>query len=265
MTGFGKGTALVTGASSGIGAIYADRLARRGHDLILVARNRERLHALADRLVNETSCSVEVVGANLTDKADLTRVEKILQTDTNLTVLVNNAGVGATGSLLESDVDAMEQMIALNVVAPMRLTYATIPAFVKRGGGAIINIASAVGVAPELLNGVDGASKAFVLAFSLSLHKELAQSHVRIQAVLPGATATDFWETAGTPLDQLPSQMVMKADALVDAAIAGFDHGELSTSPSLPDVSDWEAFESARQKMIPLLSLSTPAARYRAM
>jgi uncharacterized protein len=162
-------------------------------------------------------------------------------------------------------VDAMEQMIALNVVAPMRLTYATIPAFVKQGGGAIINIASAVGVAPELLNGVYGASKAFVLAFSLSLHKELAQSNVRIQAVLPGATATDFWETAGTPLDQLPSQMVMKADALVDAAIAGFDHGELITIPSLPDVSDWEAFESARQKMIPLLSLSTPAARYRAM
>jgi uncharacterized protein len=263
MTAFGKGTALVTGASSGIGAIYADRLARRGHDLILVARNRERLHVLAKRLANETRRSVEVVGANLTEKADLARVEEILRTDVTITVLVNNAGVGATGPLLESDVDAMEQMIALNVVAPMRLTYAVVPAFVRQGGGAIINMASVVGIAPEVLNGVYGASKAFVLAFSLSLHKELAGSNIRIQAVLPGATATDFWDKAGTPLDQLASKSVMKADAVVDAAVAGFDHGELVTIPSLPDVADWEAYEAARQKMIPELSLSTPATRYR--
>jgi hypothetical protein len=264
MTAFGKGTALVTGASSGIGKIYADRLARRGHDLILVARNRERLDVLAKRLASETGRSVEVVAANLTEKADLARVEEILRSDATITVLVNNAGVGATAPLLESDVDAMEQMITLNVVVPMRLTYAVVPMFVRQGGGAIINMASIVGIAPEALNGVYGASKAFVLAFSLSLHKELAESNVRIQAVLPGATATDFWETAGTPLDQLPSKIVMKADAMVDAAFAGFDQGELVTIPSLPDVADWEAYEAARQKMIPELSLSTPAARYRA-
>ena len=262
MTCFGKGTALVTGASSGIGKIYADRLARRGHDLILVARNRERLDALAKHLMSETGRSVEVVGANLTEKADLARVEHILRSDTTITVLVNNAGVGATGPLLESDVDAMEQMIALNVVAPTRLTYAVVPAFVRQGGGAIINMASIVGIAPEALNGVYGASKAFVLAFSLSLHKELAESNIRIQAVLPGATATDFWEIAGTPVDQLPSIIVMKADAMVDAAFAGFDQGELITIPSLPNVADWEAYEAARQKMIPELSLSSPAARY---
>ena len=264
MMTFGKGTALVTGASSGIGKIYADRLAHRGHDLILVARNRERLDALAKRLVKETGRSVEVVAANLTEKADLARVEDILRSDATITVLVNNAGVGATAPLLESDVDAMEQMITLNVVVPMRLTYAVVPMFVRQGGGAIINMASIVGIAPEALNGVYGASKAFVLAFSLSLHKELAESNVRVQAVLPGATATDFWETAGTPLDQLPSKIVMKADAMVDAAFAGFDQGELVTIPSLPDVADWEAYEAARQKMIPELSLSTPAARYRA-
>ena len=262
MTCFGKGTALVTGASSGIGKIYADRLAHRGHDLILVARNRERLDALAKQLMSETGRSVEVVGANLTEKADLARVEHILRSDTTITVLVNNAGVGATGPLLESDVDAMEQMIALNVVAPTRLTYAVVPAFVRQGGGAIINMASIVGIAPEALNGVYGASKAFVLAFSLSLHKELAESNIRIQAVLPGATATDFWEIAGTPVDQLPSKIVMKADAMVDAAFAGFDQGELITIPSLPNVADWDAYEAARQKMIPELSLSSPAARY---
>lgn len=262
MTAFGKGTALVTGASSGIGKIYADRLACRGHDLILVARNKERLGELAKRLISQTGRSVEVVGANLTEKADLARVEDLLRSDTTITVLVNNAGVGATGPLLESDVDAMEQMIALNVIAPTRLTYAVVPAFVRQGGGAIINMASIVGIAPEVLNGVYGASKAFVLAFSLSLHKELSESNIRIQAVLPGATATDFWETAGTPVDRLPSKIVMKADAMVDAAFAGFDQGELITIPSLPDVADWEAYEAARQKMIPELSLSTPAARY---
>jgi short-subunit dehydrogenase len=262
MTGFGKGTALVTGASSGIGAIYADRLARRGHDLILVARNRERLQVLAERLMDETH-SVEVVGANLTEKSDLARVEEILRNDPSITMLVNNAGIGATGPLLESDVDAMEHMIALNVVAAMRLTYAVVPAFVKQGGGAIINIASVVGVAPETLNGVYGASKAFVLAFSLSLHKELAESNIRVQAVLPGATATDFWDIAGTPVSRLPGKVVMKADVMVDAALAGFDQGELVTIPSLPHVADWNAFEAARQKLIPHLSLSAPAARYR--
>jgi hypothetical protein len=148
-------------------------------------------------------------------------------------------------------------------VALTRLTYAAVPAFIKQGGGAIINIASVVAVAPELLNGVYGASKAFVLAFSLALHQELSGSNVRVQAVLPGATATDFWETAGKPVDQLPSRMVMKPDAMVDAAMAGFDQGELITIPSLPDLGEWAAFESARQKMIPHLSLSLPAARYR--
>src|SRR5215207_6267144 len=137
-------------------------------------------------------------------------------------------------------------MIALNVVAPMRLTYAVVPAFVRQGGGAVINMASVVGIAPEVLNGVYGASKAFVLASSLSLHKELAGSNIRIQAVLPGATATAFWETAGTPVDQFLSKSVMKADAMVDAAFAGFDQGELVTIPSLPNVADWEAYEAAR-------------------
>jgi short-subunit dehydrogenase len=262
MTRFGKGTALVTGASSGIGAIYADRLAHRGHDLILVARNRERLSALAQRLTDETGRSVEVVGANLIEKPDLARVEQILRSDASITALVNNAGVGATGPLLESDIDAMEQMMALNIVALTRLTYGVVPPFMRQGGGAIINIASAFGIAPESLNGVYGASKAFVLAFSLSLHKELAESNIRIQVVLPGATATDFWETAGTPLEYLPSQTVMKAETMVDAAFAGFDQGELVTIPSLPDISDWEAYEAARQRMIPKLSLRAPAARY---
>lgn len=259
-----KGTALITGASSGIGAIYADRLARRGYDLVLVARNRGRLVELAKHLSDETGRAVEVITADLGNKNDLAEVETVLRTDAGITILVNNAGVGATAPLLASDIDKMEEMITLNVSALTRLTYAAVPGFVKRGTGAIINIASIVGIAPELLNGVYGGSKAFVLAFTLSLQKELADNNIRVQAVLPGATATDFWGIAGTPLEHVPTEIVMSAEDMVDASLAGFDLGELVTIPALPDARDWEAYEAARQKLMPNLSLSAPAVRYRA-
>jgi short-subunit dehydrogenase len=168
----------------------------------------------------------------------------------------------ASAPLVDSDIDKMDRMIDLNVTALVRLTYAILPAFLKRGGGTIINLASIVGIAPEVLNGVYGGTKAFVLAFSLSLHKELAKRGIRVQVVLPGATATDFWVIAGTPLEQLPSQIVMNAEDLVDAAIAGLDQGELVTIPSLPDIADWDAYEAARQNMLPKLSLGSPAPRY---
>ena len=256
------GKALITGASSGIGAIYADRLVRRGYDLILVARNRERLAALAARLANETGRAVEVIVADLNNDTDLARVERVLSTDDQISVLVNNAGFGATTPLVNSDINKMTEMIGLNITALVRLTHALVPELLKRDGGTIINIASIVGIAPELLNGVYGATKAFVLAFSLSLHKELAAHNIRIQAVLPGATATEFWGIAGTSIEHLPSQIVMTADDLVDAALTGLDQGELVTIPSLPELSEWNAYENARQRMIPNLSLSSPAARY---
>lgn len=257
------GTAVITGASSGIGAIYAERLSRRGYDLILVARNRERLNALAKRLSDETGCAVEVVAADLGNRADLARVEELLRTDASITMLVNNAGVGATRPLLESNIDKLEDLLTLNVNVLTRLTYAATPGFVARGGGTIINIASIVAIAPEILNGVYGGSKAFVLAFSQSLRNELKDKNVGVQVVLPGATATDFWETAGTPLEYLPGAIVMKAENMVDAALAGLDQGEFVTIPSLPDIADLDAYEAARQKLMPNLSLSAPAARYR--
>lgn len=258
-----NGTAVVTGASSGIGAIHADRLARRGYDLILVARSQARLDEVAQRIAAATGRKVSVIAADLNDRADLGRVEALLRADADITTLVNNAGVGAVGPLLQSNVDAMEEMIALNVTALTRLTYAVAPALVARGGGTIVNIASAVAIAPELLNGVYGGTKAFVLALSLSLHKELAEKNVRVQAVLPGATATNFWDSAGGSIEHLPSQIVMRTEDLVDAALAGFDQGELVTIPSLPNAADWHAYEAARQTLVPNLSLSRPATRYR--
>jgi short-subunit dehydrogenase len=258
-----KGFALITGASSGIGAVYADRLAWRGHDLILVARNIERLRKLADKLAGETGRKVEVIAADLGKREDLAKIETLLRTDTRITTLVNNAGVGSTAPVLQADVDKMSDMIALNVDVLTRLTFAAVPGFVARGGGTIVNIASIVAVAPEQLNGVYGGSKAFVLAFSQSLKHELADKGVRVHVVLPGATATDFWAAAGTPVEHLPGEIVMPATAMVDAALAGFDQGEFATIPSLPNLSDWDAFEAARQALQPGLSRAEPAARYR--
>jgi short-subunit dehydrogenase len=256
------GTALVTGASTGIGAVYADRLARRGYDLILVARDKGRLAALAHRLRAETGRAVEVLVADLTDAADLARVEAVLHANPAITLLANNAGVAAVTPLLDSDVDAMDRMIGVNVRALTRLTYAAVPGFVARGAGTLINIASVVAVAPEMLNGVYGATKAFVLAFTQSLHAELADKGVRVQAVLPGATATEIWDRAGRPLHQLPAAIVMSADDMVDAALAGLDQGEIVTLPALRDNAEWERFEAARRAMFDHLSNAVPAPRY---
>lgn len=257
-----KGTALITGASGGIGAIYADRLAKRGHDLILIARNGERLAALARRIQKDTGRKVAPVMADLTAPSDLRRVEDMLRSQAEISMLVNNAGIGAADALIASDVDKMEEMIRLNVTALTRLTYAAAPAFISRGSGTIINIASAVAIAPELLNGVYGGTKAFVLALTQSLIHEIADKGVRVQAVLPGATATEFWDIAGKPVHQLPTEIVMSADDLVDAALAGLDLGETITIPSLPNQAEWDRYEAARRAMTPKVSSAIAAPRY---
>jgi uncharacterized protein len=258
-----QGTALVTGASGGIGAAYAERLARRGYNLALVGRNRSRLNTLAARISDETSRDVQVLAADLSDREALAGVESFLKEDASLSMLVNGAGVGASAPLLQSDADKMEKMIKLNVGVLVRLTYAAAPGFVAHGKGTIINISSSVAIGPETLNGVYGGTKAFVLTFSQSLRHELEGKGVRVQVVLPGATLTDFWNVAGMPAHNLPSEIVMPVGKMVDAALAGLDLGEFATIPSLPDIADWDAFEAARQKLLPNLSNAHPAARYR--
>ncbi len=257
-----KGTALITGASSGIGALYAERLARRGYDLILVARNIERLDALADRLQSGTFVTVDTIPADLSDIAGMRRVEDIVRTDPEISLLVNNAGMGLFAPSLQSDMATQQKMIALNVTALTRLSHAAAQTFVHRNSGAIINIASIVALAPDALNGVYSATKAYVLAFSQALRQELMGTNVRLQVVMPGATATGFWDLAGKPVEELPQQMVMSAADMVDAALAGFDLGEFATIPSLPDITDWENLEAARLALRPKLSLARPATRY---
>lgn len=262
MTQVNKGTALITGASGGIGAVYADQLAERGYDLILVARNTQRLHDVAQRIRRNTGQRVDLIAADLTSDAGLAAVEARLRDDSGITLLVNNAGTGTHTALLDSDITQMSKMITLNISALTRLTYAAVPGFVARGQGSIINISSIVSIAPEILNGVYGASKAFVTAFSQSLHHELADKGLRIQAVLPGATATEFWENGGLPLAQLPPEIVMSATDLVSAALLDFDHGELISIPSLQDFSQWQVLEAQRQSLAGKLSGNRPAARY---
>jgi short-subunit dehydrogenase len=258
-----KGIALITGASSGIGATYADRFARRGYDLILVARDERRLDGLASRLGRETGAVVEVLRADLTAREDLARVEQRVRDESRITVLVNNAGAAASGAFADADLDHLEALVRLNVVAVMRLAGAAVPGFVARGRGTVINIGSVTALAPEMFDGTYSGTKAFVLNFSQALHGEVAEKGVRVQVVLPGATRTEIWERAGIEASSLPPEMVMDVDEMVDAALAGLDQGELVTIPSMPDVAEWEAFDAVRLALRPNLSLEHAAARYR--
>jgi uncharacterized protein len=258
-----KGTALITGASTGIGAVYADRLARRGYDLILVARNLERLREVAAKLA-PTGVRIETLQADLTDKADLAKVEKRLAEDKSITQLVNNAGMSAAGNMLDGDVDQFERMILLNVLAPTRLAKAAAIAFAARKAGTIVNIASVLALVPEMFGGVYSGTKAYLLNLTQSLRIELAPHGVTVHAVLPGATRTEIWERAGKDVNELPAGMVMEVDEMVDAALKGFDLGEPVTIPSLPDIAQWNSLQATRQALGPNLSLKNAAARYKA-
>lgn len=258
MTTSPRNTALITGASSGIGAIYADRLARRGHNLILVARDAGRLQAVADSF-SRYDIRTETISADLGDPADIRRIEDRIRTDESIGMLVNNAGIGAAPGLANADIDALEAMIRVNVMAPTRLAAAAAAVFAIAGQGVIINISSALALAPELFSGAYSGTKAYILNLSISLRQELASRGVQVQAVLPGATRTAFW---GPAVDDLPVEMVMDAEQMVDAALAGLDAGEDITIPSLPDRADWDAYNTARGNLAPNLSRRYPAPRY---
>jgi len=258
-----QGTALVTGASSGIGAIYAERLAARGFDLLLVARDEQRLEAAATQLRVEHGIQVEVLKADLTQRDDVLKIEQRLRSDSSISLLLNNAGVAADGLLANADMEQLEKLIQLNVTTVTRLASAAAASFAKAGRGSIINIASVVALFPERFNATYSASKAYVLSLTQSLNAELDGTGVKVQAVLPGVTRTEIWERSGIDASQIPADMVMEAGEMVDAALTGLDQGELITIPSLPNASEWDDFVKARLVMAPNLSKSTAAARYK--
>ncbi|MCY1427220.1 putative oxidoreductase [compost metagenome] len=258
-----QGTALVTGASSGIGAIYAERLAARGFDLLLVARDQDRLEAAAGKLRVEHGVQVEVLRADLTQREDVLKLEQRLRSDSSISLLLNNAGVAADGLLANADMDQMERLIQLNVTTVTRLASAAAASFAKAGRGTIINIASVVALFPERFNAIYSASKAYVLSLSQTLHGELKDKGVQVQVVLPGVTRTEIFERSGLDVTQIDPQMVMEVGEMVDAALSGLDQKELVTIPSLPQATDWQAYIKARDALGPNLSRSSAAARYK--
>lgn len=253
---------LITGASTGIGAAYAERFAGRGHNLVLVARDMARLETLAFRLRQEYGVAIDIIRADLTQPGELATVETRLRDDARIGILVNNAGTAIGGTFIEQSTDSVARLVALNTTALVRLASAIAPRLAKAGEGAIVNIGSVVGLAPEFGMTVYGATKAFVLFLSQGLSLELAPKGVYVQAVLPATTRTEIWEHVGADVNTLSN--VMEVNDLVDAALVGFDRREPVTIPPLPDAGQWDALEAARQAMLPNYGNQHPAERYRA-
>ncbi|MES2174801.1 MAG: SDR family oxidoreductase [Pseudomonadota bacterium] len=253
-------TILITGASDGIGAVYADRFAKRGANLILVARRADKLEALAASLREQTGVGVEVIAADLAKADDLARIEARLRDDDAITGLVNNAGIAGEQGFVETDPDYLTGMIALNILAVTRLSRAIAPRLSAKGAGTLINITSVTALMPDGFTAVYPASKAYVLAFTEALQVELGGKGVKVQAVLPGITRTAIWTDA--QIAGILAEMVMDVDVMVDAALAGLDMGEPITIPALPDRGDLDAYLAARGALRPGLSLKDAAARY---
>ncbi|OWU84225.1 AraC family transcriptional regulator [Oceanicola sp. 22II-s10i] len=251
---------LITGASTGIGAIYADRFARRGQDLVLVARNLGRMEALAARLRADHGIMVEIVVADLSQPEDTSRVADLLRRDNSIGTLVNNAGTALGGTFPDQPERGIADLIALNTGAVTLLAHAAAQRFAAAGGGAIVNLSSVVGLAPELGMTVYGATKAYVLYLSQALSLELGPKGVYVQAVLPAATRTEIWSHAGRDVDTM--QGVMEVEPLVDAALVGFDRRETVTIPPLPDDGQWTTYNTARHMMLPNFGQTHPALRY---
>jgi hypothetical protein len=259
-----NGIALITGASRGIGAVYAERLAQRGYDLILVARDQRRLEHLASRIGSATKRQVSIIAADLSQPAGVRRIEEELASNDRIRFVVNNAGIAAMGGpLSDTDPAKGDAVIDINITALTRIAAAAAAAFSKRRGGTLVNLSSALAIKVLANTSVYSGSKAYVLQFSRVLHEELKGKGVTVQVVLPGAVATDIWATNGVDVNALPKGTVMTAEDLVDAALAGLDQGELVTLPSLPDQAEWNRLDAAQGTLAQKLSLERPGARFK--
>jgi short-subunit dehydrogenase len=254
--------ALVTGASSGIGAVYADRLAKQGYDLILIARDETRLNAVASRIKKETGRGVETHLLDLSVKANIVKIEKIIELDAALSMIVNNAGYSGNGSFLEADGDSIEDMITVNITALARLSNAAAKVFAKKKSGIIVNIGSGVVLIPDQFNGVYGGTKAFILNFTRNIAEQLKSHGITVQVVLPGAILTEAFKRAGDKVSHVPKEAIMSTEDLVDSALAGLEQKEVVTIPSLENAEAWTKFEEARLEMIPQIFNGKPASRY---
>jgi short-subunit dehydrogenase len=227
-------SALITGASSGIGAAYARRLAASGHDLILVARRADRLAGLADELRHGRSIAVAIWSADLASSADLERLAGQIRGLDGLDLLVNNAGFGVRGMFTDTDLAPQLDMVRVHDLATLALCRAALPAMITRGRGGIVNVASTAAFLPVAGNAVYSASKAFLVAFSEALQAESARAGVRVQALCPGFTYTEFHDTPtmqGFSRANVPGWMWMSADQVVAASLSALEHGPVVVVP----------------------------------
>ena len=221
-------TALVTGATAGIGAAFARQLAARGHDLVLVARDEARLTSSADQL-RAGGTRVEVLAADLSSDDGCARVEE--RCARGIDVLVNNAGLGTTGPFSEVSVDDEEHLLRVNVRAVLRLTHAALPAMLVHGRGDVVNVSSVAGFTPGARSATYGASKAWVTSFSESLHLQYAERGVRVLALCPGFTRTEFHARAGMDTSGIPDRWWMQPDDVVRTGLADLERGRAVSIP----------------------------------
>jgi short-subunit dehydrogenase len=222
--------ALVTGPTAGLGRVFAHRLAARGHDLVLVARDEARLKSLADELSSAYGVDCEVLVADLVDRDQLRRVEERLADGEHpVDLLVNNAGFGLKRRFLDNSVEQEQAQLDVLVVAPMRLTHAALGPMVSRGTGGIINVSSVAGLQPR---GSYSAAKAYVNRFGEWAAHEYGARGVRIMTLLPGFTRTEFHERMDVRRDAVPKPLWLDAERVVDEALADFDKGRTMSVPS---------------------------------
>jgi uncharacterized protein len=262
MNSMDMGVAVVTGASAGIGKVYADRLAKRGYDLILIARRKDRLEELSQQLQRKYRVKVEVMAADLAKEEDLKRVGAVLSSNTRITLLVNNAGTAEMKPSAQIPFDVIEQQMKVNAKAVSFLSLALLPAFLKRNSGTLINIGSVLSFFALPFSTSYSATKAHVMLFTIGLRDELANTGIRVQLVLPASTDTEIWDVAGIGLHALDPKTVMPVEDCVDAALSGLDQGETVTLPSVEDASLWQEFDAARIKMMTASQTGRPASRY---
>jgi short-subunit dehydrogenase len=224
--------ALVTGASAGIGLCFAERLAEMGHDLILVARRRDRLEDLARRLGADYGADVEVQPADLTDTAELRKIEDRIAAEPRLSLLLNNAGFGTVGLFQDVEPDRLEAEIRLNVLALSRLARAAVGPMVERGAGTIINVSSGAGFQPGPWFANYSATKAFVTSLSEALAGELEGTGVRVQVLCPGPVTTEFAEVAGGDEENVPAMLVQTPEQVVEASLAALEKNQVVCTTS---------------------------------
>jgi len=257
-----KETAVVTGASSGLGKIFADRLAKRGYDLILVARRKERLDDIAATLQSKYGVKVTNLVADLSLVADLEKVADYLKNDESITLLINNAGTAIFAPSTKTSAAQQKEMVDLNVTALMHLSNAVLPRFIEKNEGTLINVASVLGFYTLPFSSVYSGTKGFVIQYTRGLQEEVKGTSVRVQLLSPATTATEIWDVSGVPLSALEQSTIMTTEDCVDAALAGLDKGELATYPSVNDENLINAYEDARLKLFGGAQSGKPAERY---